>query len=1315
MDEVRKLLSRGQRPEEHETKENKDVDDDEELVSPLLDRVKKKKSVPPVLERRHPRMSRQKVAERRERMRRAFKVAPGRYRLTGNRTEHFSGKVPNWRPEVRNPSSTMTQFKGATEKLSMYVHDVHEETVKGTTVVRLYGVTSEKHGSKTVMATVPWNPHVIVPIPTEMSKAKSNAMISFLCKSMGASRIVSHRVEYRRALEGYQGDRRVKCLVITVNNHWSIGNAWNTRKLKSQGRKPKTLHYLLEDVGFRNETYILCHTKETAFDQLLNQTGIRLCSWNHIVNPVFTPNAKKETTCQLELSCMATDLISDADNQTNPDLVIACIDGEMVAPKGCFPNADYGGDLVNVVGCKMQKKDEDPLLMAWCLGNATHPTWPTSDAGHDGSSAERPLVFRFSSERDMLIHIYDTLIKRCDVDVISGYNNMGFDWPYFLARAKANNCYESHWQFLGKHVKGKYHRSDVKVKDSSSKGRGRDVFRYVMGMAGRPQFDVMRAMFKESLETYDLKSVAKAVLPEGSANQKDDVPYSELLERFEKNQENSDSFGDVVKYCIQDAVITDKIARAKCKYLADRQLACLTGVPLMTLQTSGEQIKIWKMIIKKCHTEGWLRQPEFLDALNKLAGAGYTGGAVKTATLDYMDFVTTLDFASLYPSIMIGNTLCFSTIIFDDYGREHAEKMNYEIVKCALDNGKTVEFVQDPNAFFPPILVELLKSRGEAKKKMKAFREEADLHRAHRDVLDGTASAKKMMEMNADILHEYEAERASLDARALSKVVENLTTKVAQSEYMGNVYDQIQGARKVVCNSAYGFFGAINGGYMPCVPIAAACCKIGRDMLDEITEFTECHSAAVGEDAISALKEIDDIVIVMEDCLEDKKKKTSTPYVIFKAQVNCVVYGDTDSIMTKFGIKVEDLEMQASCRLAEEPNKEADIKTWLVEQVVGRHIAMGKVFAKECSKLFRDPIRLEFEKVFDRYMQFGKKKYAGRKWEVAKIGKVKLMVRGLESIRRDWCHFTRTACKGLLDQIIMKDDIKKAIRNLRGEVSRLERGDLDVEELILTQTSAKGLEKPWNEPTDKPNVYVVRKILERNPECTVEKRIRMLGVYKEGAPDFENFEEASFALAHEMQINLDWYVRKQVIPPIKRLMKYILTKNQVDRLFQPAISGVFQRQFGVEGLETHFQDEVNNDDDTKEDLADAEKIFAFKPTSYYIQKREMVKLQAKQKMTRFFSRVHDRPIRPRPKKKKKPRGQKAPVQKSTITSFFATRADPRVQDDDDNKSSKTAYIDEDDDDDDMFSLVEETKETKGTKRKRVSFCDDDERNKRQKQ
>lgn len=86
-----------------------------------------------------------------------------------------------------------------------------------------------------------------------------------------------------------------------------------------------------------------------------------------------------------------------------------------------------------------------------------------------------------------------------------------------------------------------------------------------------------------------------------------------------------------------------------------------------------------------------------------------------------------------------------------------------------------------------------------------------------------------------------------------------------------------------------------------------------------------------------------------------------------------VIYGDTDSVMVKFGVKSIEEAME-----------------------------LGKEAADYVSSKFVKPIKLEFEKVYFPYLLINKKRYAGLYF--TKPDKYdKMDCKGLETVRRDNC------------------------------------------------------------------------------------------------------------------------------------------------------------------------------------------------------------------------------------------------------------------------------------------------------------------------
>lgn len=104
-----------------------------------------------------------------------------------------------------------------------------------------------------------------------------------------------------------------------------------------------------------------------------------------------------------------------------------------------------------------------------------------------------------------------------------------------------------------------------------------------------------------------------------------------------------------------------------CCVFNQTEMARVTGVPIVFLFTRGQQIKVASQLYRKA------RQHDLLIPVERQGqdGGKYEGAVVIEPTRGfYTDPVATLDFASLYPSIMMAHNLCYSTLVPRHKARE---------------------------------------------------------------------------------------------------------------------------------------------------------------------------------------------------------------------------------------------------------------------------------------------------------------------------------------------------------------------------------------------------------------------------------------------------------------------------------------------------------------------------------------------------------------------------------------------------------------------------------------------------------------------
>ena len=137
------------------------------------------------------------------------------------------------------------------------------------------------------------------------------------------------------------------------------------------------------------------------------------------------------------------------------------------------------------------------------------------------------------------------------------------------------------------------------------------------------------------------------------------------------------------------------------------EMARVTGVPIVFLFTRGQQIKVASQLYRKA------RQHDLVIPVERHGqdGGKYEGAVVIEPTRGfYQEPVATLDFASLYPSIMMAHNLCYSTLIPRHLARNWPEDQI-----TLTPNGDYFVKPDVKKGILPVILEELIGARKRAK------------------------------------------------------------------------------------------------------------------------------------------------------------------------------------------------------------------------------------------------------------------------------------------------------------------------------------------------------------------------------------------------------------------------------------------------------------------------------------------------------------------------------------------------------------------------------------------------------------------------
>lgn len=328
------------------------------------------------------------------------------------------------------------------------------------------------------------------------------------------------------------------------------------------------------------------------------------------------------------------------------------------------------------------------------------------------------------------------------------------------------------------------------------------------------------------------------------------------------------------------------------------EMARVTGVPFNYLLSRGQQVKFISQLFRKALEEKLV----IPNLSNEPSGDQYEGATVIEPNRGYYDVpIATLDFASLYPSIIQAHNLCYTTLLTKDMVDRMGLKKDEDYI--VTPNGDLFCTAKVRKGLLTQVLEELLGARKRARKELAVEKDPF--------------------------------KKAVLNGRQL--------------------------ALKVSANSVYGITGATVG-KLPCLAIASSTTSYGRQMIERTKEEVEARYRI--ENGYS----------------HDAK----------------VVYGDTDSVMVKFGVT----ELADAMKLGEEA-------------------------AEYVSNKFPNPIKLEFEKVYFPYLLINKKRYAGLFW--TKTDKYdKMDSKGIETVRRDNCQLVQNVIETVLKKILIDRNVDGA-------------------------------------------------------------------------------------------------------------------------------------------------------------------------------------------------------------------------------------------------------------------------------------------------
>ena len=823
----------------------------------------------------------------------------------------------------RNKIDNTTKFLSKKEKLNFQVisweafdEETTDEDEEVEYKIYMFGVTDDNLSISVKIEG--FTPYFFVKIPENLqenwSEYKTNEIFNFLKKKLYKFKdgLLKVNVVEKKDIDGFTMQKNFKFLKIVTKSEKVFKKCRYI--LCPTYTKTKPLILSISNLEINFEIY---EANIDPFIRFAHVRDIKMAGWCEIdKSKIYEEDLSR---CQLDISCKWNQIIG-TNKKDISKILIASYDIECVSErakkyqKNIFPDFELENDKISQIGTSFWIYGTNKYIHHICTLNSY------DKKGVD--NVENLIIDIFESEKE-LIKGWINLIRKIDPDYITGYNINGFDWKYIKERCNMLDIYLDLCRLSRLHdVPAKFVETELKI------ASGENNFKY-MDCPGILNSDLMTIVKREQkLTSYKLNDVATIHIED----QKDDLSP---LDIFNKAEGSSEDVALVCKYCSKDCYLVIRLLK-KLKIVTNYiAMANVTSVPIIFIETRGQQIKVHSQILKKARQRNYLVPTlPYKDNTDVDEDEKFTGATVLDAEPGaHFEQISGLDFASLYPSIMISKNLSYETMIKNDK-YANLENVKYEDIIWIENEGKEnertekVRFIRSEQGkgILPEILEELWSERKQIKKEMKLIKQK---------IKEATAAS------DTKLLEELENDYAIADGNQL--------------------------AMKLSMNSIYGFTGA-NYGRLPEKRIAAAVTATGRDMIKQCKNFVEknynCKVVYGDTDSIyvkffteySGQEHMDEVFKLSEKAanelsglfkkpVEMEFEKVMWPFILFsKKRYACVIWTNEnkyDYIDYK-GIQVV---RRDNCPLIKQKSMKI-FETILLERNIEKSVEMAREYSK---------------------------------------------------------------------------------------------------------------------------------------------------------------------------------------------------------------------------------------------------------------------------------------------------------------------------------------------------------------------------------
>lgn len=860
------------------------------------------------------------------------------------------------------------------------------------TLIRMYGI--DEDGKNVCVSVKDFTPYIYIELPKEVDWNDKNVSVvkDKINDFLKDLKPVFYNLVYKKKLffahlkankENKLEIEQFPFLLCAFNNEQSI------RKLNFFFSKP--LFVMGMKMNFK-----IHENNASPILQLTSLRKISTANWITFKGKRIE-DGEKETYADFEYEVKWKQLSEKKTDKIVRPLLLGYDIEVYSSNPNAMPNADKNEDKIFQISCVFARQGSNPntwIRYLLTLGKTNHTLLEN----------ENIKVLEYEQEFELLIGFVN-LIKEFQPNIIIGYNIFTFDIPYTIKRAMTTLIFDK----FSKQGMHKYNNAIKKTIEWSSSAYKNQNFEF-LDAEGRIFVDLLPLIKRDyKLSNYKLKTISTHFLKDMTKDPLDaKAIFRCYLEGMKGGDKGKKALAIVGKYCVKDSELVVRLFETLTTWVALCEMSKVTNVPIFSLFTQGQQLKVFSQVYKKCTSDNIVVERNGYDCGDE---ERYVGATVFAPIPGIYEKVVPFDFNSLYPTSIIAKNIDYSTLVLDEkipdrlcnvmeweehIGCHHDPKiirksqldkiiMNGELEIKQWRNERDKRVNKDKKDFFKTNIDGLLL-------KLKPFREERSniMKSMPKDL---TCCKRKYRWLKEPIGVLPEILKNLLQSRAdTKKEMKNIKEKMKEmkdktcDEFYNlktycEVLDQRQNALKTSANSAYGSLG-VRKGYLPFMPGAMCTTYVGRTAIE---------------------------------------KASSTIKNEFKGEL---VYGDTDSNYVSF------------------PGLNTAQECWDHSVDV----------AKKVSALFPKPMALAFEeKIYWKFLILTKKRYMSLACERDGNISSEILKKGVLLNRRDNSEFIRKVYENVVMQIFHKAELNDILYYIVTEINKLCCGFYSWKNFVITK------------------------------------------------------------------------------------------------------------------------------------------------------------------------------------------------------------------------------------------------------------------------